>query len=94
MNGFFSQECRSFNNYFPFLFSALKKNLLKVQEIRYDIDDFIENSDQPDYSINTELFDELELDKYDSSASKKFGFGVVKQESLSIVTGVNSYALT
>jgi len=41
----------------------------KVQEIRYDIDDFIENSDQPDYSINTELFDELELDKYDSSAN-------------------------
>jgi CCR4-NOT transcription complex subunit 3 len=41
----------------------------KVQEIRYDIDDFIENSDQPDYSINPDLFEELELDKYDSSTN-------------------------
>jgi len=94
MNGFFLKSAAPLIIISLFYFLHSKKNLLKVQEIRYDIDDFIENSDQPDYSINTELFDELELDKYDSSASKKFGFGVVKQESLSIVTGVNSYALT
>lgn len=41
----------------------------KVQEIKYDIDDFIENSDQPEYSINPDLFEELELDKYDSASA-------------------------
>lgn len=42
----------------------------KVQEIKYDIEDFIENSDQPDYSINPDLFEELELDKYDSASAQ------------------------
>lgn len=42
----------------------------KVQEIKYDIDDFIENSDQPEYSINPDLFEELELDKYDSASAQ------------------------
>ena len=31
------------------------------------MEDFIENSDQPDFSINPDIFEELELDKYDSS---------------------------
>jgi hypothetical protein len=34
------------------------------------VDDFIENSDQPDYSVNADLFEELELDKYDSASAR------------------------
>jgi len=45
-------------------------SIKKVQDIRYDLDDFIENSDQPDYMINPDLFEELELDKQDSNSSK------------------------
>ena len=46
----------------------------QIQEIKYDVDDFIENSDQPDYSVNADLFEELELDKYDSASARKFTF--------------------
>ena len=45
-------------------------SIKKVQDIRYNLDDFIENSDQPDYMINPDLFEELELDKQDSNSSK------------------------
>jgi len=53
--------------------SMLQKSQLsvkKVQEIKDDVDDFIENSDEPDYSINPDLFEELELDKYDSASAQ------------------------
>jgi len=52
--------------------NMLQKSLIsvkKIQEIKYDVDDFIENSDQPDYSVNADLFEELELDKYDSASA-------------------------
>jgi len=52
--------------------NLLQKNLLSVKkiiEIKDDVDDYTENSNEQDYQDNAELFDELELDKYDSSAS-------------------------
>lgn len=53
--------------------SLLQKSQLsvkKVQEIKYDVDEFIENSDQPDFLIKDDPFEDLELDKYDSTSTQ------------------------
>jgi CCR4-NOT transcription complex subunit 3 len=53
--------------------NMVKKNLInvkKVNEIKDDVDFYIENNDQADFVDNMdEVFDELELDKYDSASS-------------------------
>lgn len=57
--------------------NLLQKNLLNVKkiiEIKDDVDDYIENSDEQDFQENAELFDELELDKFDSSAACNTSF--------------------
>ena len=51
------------------------KNLLfylKVQDVKDDVDFYIENNGQADFPENMDnldLFDDLELDKYDDSAA-------------------------
>ena len=42
---------------------------VQISEIRDEVEDYLENGDQQDYKENLELFDDLELDKFDSSAS-------------------------
>ncbi len=55
----------------------VKKNLIsvkKVQEIKDDVDYYVENYDQADFPTNMDnldIFDDLELEKYDSAASAR-----------------------
>lgn len=57
------------------LSNILKKNLInvkKVQEIKDDIDYYIDNNDKTDFPENLDnldVFEELEIEKYDSTAS-------------------------
>ena len=53
----------------------LKKNLInikKVQEIKEDIDYYIDNNDKADFPENLDnldVFEELEMEKYDSNST-------------------------
>lgn len=53
----------------------LKKNLInikKVQEIKDDIEFYVDNNDKADFPENLDnldVFDELEMEKYDSTAT-------------------------
>ena len=53
----------------------VKKNLIsikKVQEIKEDVEYYVENNDQSDFPSNMDnldIFEDLELEKYDSSSA-------------------------